>query len=192
MFYYISGALVLNEPGCAVIDAGGVAYKMNISYNTFSRLAGKDKALLYTYMAVKEDGVDLYGFFDKEELSVYKLLITVSGVGPKAAMSVLSTMTPEKLAFAVATGDTKSISSAPGLGPKTAARIVLELKDKLAKQVGTGNDAPISSGSELSDAQNALLVLGYTRAEASKALGGFNSAGMELEDIIKEALKKLM
>lgn len=193
MFYYIEGALAAHMGNFAVLDVGGVGYKLTVSATTSAKCAGKQKVRLYTYMAVREDAVELFGFFDLEELSVYKLLISVSGVGPKAAMSVLSTLAPEKLAYAVASGDAKAISKAPGVGLKTAARIILELKDKLSKEVSSSDgDYTVPDGSNVSDAQKALLVLGYSKSDAAKALSSFNTAGLELEDIIKEALNRLM
>ncbi len=195
MFYYIKGDLVHTENNLAVIDVGGVAYKLTVSANTIGNLAAsqKDKVKLYTYMAVREDAVELFGFYSLEELSLFKLLITVSGVGPKAAMSVLSSFTVEKFAIAVGNEDVKALSKANGVGAKTAARIVLELKDKVAKEISVSKgvaDTPVSSGT-LSDAQNALMVLGYSKSEATNALKGISPA-LSLEDMIKEALKKLM
>ena len=154
-------------------------------------------------MAVREDGIELFGFASEEELSAFKMLISVSGVGPKAAISVLSTLTPEKLALAVCTEDKKAISQASGIGPKTAARIILELKDKLkALNVADAEAAAGTDSSEmyvgtdgkgkLSDAQDALSVLGYSRSEALRALQSIDTQNLELDDIIRLALKKLM
>lgn len=194
MFYYIKGELVHTENAVAVIDVGGVGYKLSVSATTIGELATvKDKSSvrLYTHMAVREDAVELFGFYTLEELSLFRLLITVSGVGPKAAMAVLSSFTPERFAIAVGNEDIKALSKANGVGAKTAARIVLELKDKVAKQISSSKTADIPSYGGLSDAQNALMVLGYTKAEASNALKGM-PVTMSLEDMIKEALKKLM
>ena len=137
MFYYVRGELVLAEPGTAVIDCGGVGYKLSVSDNTLGKISNADKknVLLYTYMYIREDAVDLIGFATQEELSAFKMLITVSGVGPKAAISILSQLSPSKLAIAVCTEDKKAISQANGIGPKTAARIILELKDKLKGEI---------------------------------------------------------
>jgi Holliday junction DNA helicase RuvA len=152
-------------------------------------------------MAVREDGIELFGFENEMELSSFKLLISVSGVGPKAAMSILSLLTPEKFALAVCTEDKKTISKASGIGPKTAARIILELKDKLLKSVGdmdvsadtaTELSTVSTNSGKLSEAQDALMVLGYTRSEAQNALKGIDTSALGLEDIIKAALKKLM
>ena len=206
MFYYIAGKLAHLTPNCAVIDAGGVGYKMTISQNTYETLprATSDAlppAKLYTYMSVREDGVELFGFASEAELSSFKMLLGVSGVGPKAAISILSLLTPEKFALAVCTDDKKTLSKASGIGPKTAARIILELQDKLLKQtppeetqaaISTAITSPGTSKGKLNEAQDALSVLGYTRSEALSALQGIDVSGMEVEDIIRAALKKLM
>ena len=205
MFYYICGKLAALDPNYAVIDAGGVGYKMTITQNTYNsmppHLSVKEAPTvkLYSYMAVREDGVELFGFISEEELSAFKLLITVSGVGPKAAIAILSHLTPAKLSIAICTEDKKIISQANGIGPKTAARIILELKDKLKNQVfdtEMEDNAPvvtnIGSSSKLSDAQDALAVLGYSRSEALNALKSIDTANLELDEIIKLALKKLM
>ena len=208
MFYYISGQLVLLEPGCAVIDAGGVAYKMAISQTSYDNLPKISfrketvKATLYTHMSVREDGVELFGFASTEELSAFKLLISVSGVGPKVALSVLSLLSPEKFALAVCTEDKKTISKASGVGPKTAARIILELKDKLdaaslppaggVSETQGGATASAAGRSELSEAIDALTVLGYSRPEALTALKDIDTSELPLEEIIRQALKKLI
>lgn len=206
MFYYIKGTLALLDPGFAVIDAGGVGYKLTISATTHDAMpphltvSEPPEVKLYTHMAVREDGVELFGFGSHEELSAFKMLTSVSGVGPKAAMAILSIFTPEKLALAVCSNDAKAIAKANGVGAKTAARIILELHDKLIKEtpsdvltgksVGTIQTAPVGKGS-LGEAQDALTVLGYTRSEALSALSGIDPT-LGLEDIIKLALKKLM
>lgn len=192
MFYYIKGTLVHTDPSSAVIDTGGVGYKMTVSASTLSQIAGlKNDVKLYTYMAVREDAVDLFGFYTLEELSLFKLLITVSGVGPKAAMGVLSAFTPERFAIVVGNEDVKALSKANGVGAKTAARIILELKDKVAKEITSSKSVQITTGGAVTDALNALMVLGYTKSEATTALSGI-SPSLSLEDMIKEALKKLM
>ena len=209
MFYYIAGKLAHLTPTTAVVDAGGVGYKMTISQNTFETLPRATGELLpvtklYTYMSVREDGVELYGFASEAELSSFKMLLGVSGVGPKAAISILSLLTPEKFALAVCTEDKKTISKANGVGPKTAARIILELRDKLMKETSLDEDlsaavldhsaeaAGAPARGKTSEAMDALLVLGYTRAEAQKALSTIDIQALSIEDIIKEALKKLM
>ncbi|MBQ7347903.1 MAG: Holliday junction branch migration protein RuvA [Clostridia bacterium] len=211
MFYYISGKLAHLENGIAVVDAGGVGYKLTISGTTYDAMPPNrsvkepPNVSLYTHMAVREDGVELYGFATETELASFKLLITVSGVGPKAAMSILSLLTPEKFALAVCTEDKKTIAKANGIGPKTAARIILELKDKLMKEhSGEDLSSIVSSPSgasavgsasvrgKLSEATDALIVLGYSKAEALNVLKDLNTDGMELEELIRAALKKLM
>lgn len=209
MFYYLSGKLARLETGMAVIDAGGVGYKLTISGTTYDAMPPNrsvkepPNVLLYTHMAVREDGVELFGFATETELASFKLLITVSGVGPKAAMSILSLLSPEKFALAVCTEDKKTIAKANGIGPKTAARIILELKDKLIKEhagedlsaIAGESSAALSSPSArgvLSEATDALIVLGYSKAEALNVLKTIATDGMDLEEIIRAALKKLM
>lgn len=205
MFYYISGVLAYANPTTAVIDAGGVGYKLTISENTYNSLPPRHTvesptAKLFTYMAVREDGIELFGFANEAELSSFKMLLSVSGVGPKAAISILSLLTPEKFALAVCTDDRKTIAKANGIGPKTAARIILELKDKLMKvtDIGEAANASIESVSvptnagKLAEAQDALLVLGYSRSEALNVLKTIDTQTLGLEEIIKRALKLLM
>lgn len=206
MFYYISGKLAYATPTTAVIDAGGVGYKLTISENTYNSLPPRHTvdapvAKLFTYMAVREDGIELFGFASETELSSFKMLLSVSGVGPKAAISILSLLTPEKFALAVCTEDRKTISKANGIGPKTAARIILELKDKLLKETDLNEVAnssiesvsPVKTNSgKLAEAQDALLVLGYSRSEALNVLKSIDTQTLELEEIIKKALKLLM
>ncbi len=205
MFYYISGTLAALEPSFAVVDAAGVGYKMTISQSTYDamppHLSVKEPPVvrLYSYLAIREDDIELFGFMTLEELSAFKMLITVSGVGPKAAISILSTLSPTKLAIAVCTDDKKAISKASGIGPKTAARIILELKDKLKNQVDgeefDDDDELLNTSSKanhLNDAADALAVLGYSKNEAMSALRGIDTEHLELDAIIKQALKKLM
>lgn len=207
MFYYISGKLAHLDPTFAVVDAGGVGYKLTISGSTHAAMPHRltvsepPEVKLYSYMAVREDGIELFGFASEEELSSFKLLITVSGVGPKAALSILTQLTPQKLAIAICTEDKKAIAKANGIGPKTAARIVLELKDKLKQQTVFEGDEAISldeatdlggSSSKRKDAEDALAVLGYSRSEASSVLRTIDTQSLELDEIIRQALKKLM
>ena len=204
MFYYISGKLAALDPTYAVIDAGGVGYKLTISQHTHSSMphhltvSEAPNVKLFSYMAVREDGVELFGFYTQDELSAFKMLITVSGVGPKAAISILSQLSPSKLAMAVCTEDKKAISQANGIGPKTAARIILELKDKLKGELSESESTVSeiadvkSTSSKLGDAQDALAVLGYSRSEALNALKGIDTSSLEIDEIIKLALKKLM
>ncbi len=208
MFYFISGSPAVLEPSFAVIDAGGVGYKLTITLTTYQLLArqsttdSEPDVKLYTHMAVREDGIELFGFATAEELDAFKLLITVSGVGPKAAISILSQLTPQKLTLAICTDDKKSIAMANGIGPKTAARIILELKDKIQKTSDlselpalgvTPESTPFPAASNnLSDAQDALIALGYSRNEAYQVLRSIDTEHMELDEIIRLALKKIM
>ena len=213
MFYYISGKLAMlmrdGDRGIAVVDAGGVGYKFTVSGTTYDmmppHLSVKEapEVKLYSYMSVREDGVELFGFASTEELSAFKMLISVSGVGPKVALSVLSLLTPEQFALAVCSDDKKTISKASGVGAKTAARIVLELKDKLMKSSIGVSDIPATvanttqpsapqNRAKLSEAQDALTVLGYNRAQINNVLSTIDTASLSLEEIIKAALKKLI
>ena len=192
MFYYISGKLAHLEPTFAVIDAGGVGYKLTISGTTHAamphHLTTSEAPIvkLYTYMAVREDDVELFGFINEAELSSFKLLLTVSGVGPKAAISILSLLTPEKFALAVCTEDRKTIAKANGIGPKTAARVILELKDKLLKTTDLGEVASASFETVSVPTGSGKL------AEALNVLKNIDTQSLELEDIIKKALKLLI
>jgi Holliday junction DNA helicase, RuvA subunit len=207
MFHQLYGTLLLLEASAAVIDCGGVGYKLTISSTTLASLPYPDektekKVRLFTHLQVREDGIELFGFFSNEELHSFKLLTSVSGVGPKAAMAILSMLSPDKFALAVTSEDTKLLSRASGVGAKTAARIVLELKDKIAKEFPAlaSFDAPSQSGTssapligdrgKLTDAQDSLIVLGYTRAEAVNLLKGIDTTSMSTADIIKAALAK--
>lgn len=200
MFYHISGELVAVESNTAVIDCNGMGFCLTVSLNTqrFLKKMG-EKVKLYTHFSVREDGVELYGFYDLEERDAFKMLITVSGVGPKAAINIMSAMTPQSFATAVINGDAKLISKAQNVGAKTAARIILELKDKISKTSIADDDGGsfvetgmISGSEKLSEAQNALMVLGYKQSEALSALKGIDVNAYEIEDIIRLALKKLM
>ena len=202
MFYYLNGELALRDINMCVIDCGGVGYKLTISMITSESLASQlgKTVKLFTYLAVREDGVELFGFGSNEERNAFNMLTGVSGVGPKAAMNILSIMSPEKLAMAVCTEDTKSISKAQNIGSKTAARIVLELKDKVAKDmiapvsskgigsVGSVPHATISGN--LAEATEALMVLGYDKNSVIKALSGLDPT-QDVGALIKAALKKL-
>jgi len=206
MIYCLTGELIeldaLNYT--AVVDCAGVGYKVTVTANTLTKLSSlTDKNVrVFTHMQVSENAVELFGFYDTDELEAFKLLITVSGIGPKGAMAILSAMKPTELSVAIASEDSRTISRAQGIGAKTAARIVLELKDKFAKAFpvpGTGEiamkiDAPAAprgSATKLADARDALTVLGFSRVEATRALQGINTDA-PLEDIIKDALALLM
>ena len=202
MFYYLSGTLEINEAGTCVVDCGGVGYKLTTSLITSELLSDKlgQKVKIYTHLAVREDGIELFGFESNEERECFNKLITVSGVGPKAAMSILSIMTPDNFALSVCTEDIKAISKASGIGAKTAARIVLELKDKLSDELASYKGkttasqklaAPtVSISGNLSEATEALMVLGYDKHSISSAIAGLDPKA-DTGEIIRLALKKL-
>ncbi|MBQ8546531.1 MAG: Holliday junction branch migration protein RuvA [Clostridia bacterium] len=201
MIYHVNGTLEYCEPTFCVVDCMGVGYKLSISDNTYSSIVGhvNEKTKLLTYLQVREDGVELYGFKTNDELSAFKLLITVSGVGPKAAMAILSLLTPDRLSIAISSEDIKAIAKANGVGPKTAARVVLELKDKITKQVFTASSPEamqvasvnVIKSSNLSEALEALVVLGYSRGDAQRALAGIDPK-LDVAKIIPLALAKLI
>lgn len=200
MFYYVEGRVALLEQGLAVIDCGGVGYACHTSQNTVGKLKVGQNARLYTHLYVREEIFELYGFADAEELNCFKMLIAVSGVGPKAALAVLSIATPSQLALAIITEDAKILTQAPGIGKKIAQRIVLELRDKMSKgqlegaagKAAEAIAAPAKGAvNHTQEAVAALMVLGYSQAEAFMAMEGLNSADMETEDIIRHCLKKL-
>lgn len=200
MFYYVNGTVAHLAPYLAVIDCGGVGYACRTTNNTLTRLKKGETARLYTYLNVREDAMELYGFFTEDERNCFQLLIGVSGVGPKAALSILSSSTPETLAMSIITGDEKALTVAPGIGKKIAQRVILELKDKLAKGQAIGGAGESYGGSgvtvipenKLSEASAALAVLGYSQGEINLALKGVDLDALTLEQVIKEALKKMM
>lgn len=203
MFYYLNGELALKDANMCVIDCGGVGYQLTVSLITSESLSSKmgQKVKLFTYLAVREDGVELFGFGTKEEKNAFNMLISVSGVGPKAALNILSVMTPNQLALAVCTEDTKAIAKAPNIGAKTAARIVLELKDKVAKEISPASSSKgATSGSigiphntmsgNLLEATEALMVLGYDKNTITNILKGIDPT-VSVNEIITLALKKM-
>ena len=199
MFYYVNGVVAEAGPNLAVIDCGGVGYACATTNYTLSQLKKGERAKLYTYMNVREDAVDLFGFSSQSELHSFKLLLGVSGVGPKAALAILSTNTPANLAMAVVMGNEKALTAAPGIGKKIAQRIILELKDKLAKEQAsfgpdTGGSVPLTvlPNDKAKEAGAALAVLGYSGSEVAAALKGFDIETLPLEEIIRQALKRMV
>lgn len=198
MFYSISGKIVSTDANGVAVQCGPVAFYCAASLNTLKKVGGiGSDVLLYTHLNVKEDALDLFGFYDKKELECFKLLITVTGVGPKAALSILSQLEPESLALCVASGDAKTITKAQGVGAKIAQRVVLELKDKFKADSGNvsfGGDvaaAGVASASKnCEEAVSALEMLGYSRSQASAAVGKLDSQNTT-EQLIKDALKIL-
>ena len=203
MFYYLNGVLAVLEAGCAVIDCGGVGYMCNVSARTEGILGqslGK-QTKLFTYLSVREDAMEIFGFADKSELTMFKLLISVSGVGARTALAILGAVTPEKFAYAVSVGDVKGIK-APGVGPKIAARIILELKDKIAKDfVSDTSGTPFEAlgmtsaaapkDNKLTEARTALMALGFSKQEAEGLMRKIDCSKLNVEDIIREALKQI-
>ncbi len=199
MYYYLNGELTYIDATSCVIDCGGVGYKLTVSQNTSSALHAKQggKVKLFTHLAVRDDGVELFGFASVEERECFNHLISVSGVGPKVAMSILSTMTPHNLALAICTEDIKSIAKTPGIGPKSAARIVLELKDKISKDIMSASsenrDTPLPKvkiSGNISEAAEALTVLGYDKSTILAALRDADPS-LDVGEIVRIALKKL-
>lgn len=200
MFYYLSGILAEIDANLAVIDCGGVGYACSTTNYTLSQLKKGAPAKLYTHLNVKEDGVELFGFVSQNELRTFRMLLGVNGVGPKAALSILSNTTPENFAMSVVMGDEKALTAAPGIGKKIAQRIILELKDKLGSMDSSGIVSPsvggvvqaIGSKNKAKEASEALAVLGYGTSEIAAALKGLDMESLSLEDIIRQALKRMI
>lgn len=198
MFYYVEGKVAHLEPFLAVIDCGGVGYACKTTNNTLSKLKKGQVQRLYTYLNVGEDIFELFGFATESELGSFKQLISVSGVGPKAALAILSSTTPESLAMAIVGGNEKALTAAPGIGKKIAQRIILELKDKIAKEapemsfgaVGGGTMAAVSG--KMAEAAAALAVLGYGQNDINAALKGVDAENLPLEEIVRQSLKKMV
>lgn len=196
MIYSLNGILTYTDPTTAVVECAGVGYGCRVTYNTLRQLPDVGKqVMLFTYMNVREDAVDLFGFYSKEELECFKLLISVNGVGPKAGISILSELTPNAVCSAISTGDSKTLTRAQGIGPKVAQRIVLELKDKVGFEVSNdGADASDIVGESKSgskaEAISALVTLGYSQTEAKQAVAKCDNT-KDTEEIIKDALKYL-
>ena len=200
MLYCVKGELLKLAPRMAVIMCGGVGFRLQITMNTARQMpAIGSEALLYTEMVVREDAMELFGFADQNELTCFKQLTSISGVGPKAGISILSELTPERVALAVAAGDYKALTKAAGVGPKLAQRIVLELKDKVGGLTTSSADmggisAPaagvVSAAGNATQAVEALTVLGFTAGEASAAVGKLDSS-LPVETLVRDALKML-
>lgn len=195
MFYYLNGTVALIEANLAVIDCGGVGYACHTTNYTLARLQPGKQAKLFTYCNIKEDAFDIFGFFTREELSCFEKLIAVTGVGTKAALAILSVISPDQLTLAIMTQDDKTITMAPGVGKKLAQRIILELKDKLgAAQLelrGTDSAQPAAlvRGTKNAEATAALVGLGYSQTEAAAALKGIDTETLPIEEIIRRALR---
>lgn len=199
MFYHIEGRVTELEPSLAVLDCGGVGYALGITANTAGALKLGEKAKLYVSESIGENNFDLFGFQDKNERRFFELLVSVSGIGPKAAMSILSHNTPEGLALAIISGDEKALTVAPGIGKKIAQRVILELKDKVSKEMNSGADlssftpaAVQTADSSINDALAGLTVLGYSGAEIAPVLKKMDTKDMTAEQIIKAVLKQMV
>lgn len=198
MFYYLNGIAAEIEPNLVVIDCGGVGYSCNTTARTIAALNKGEKVKLYTYCHIRDDIFDIYGFITKGELNCFKMLIGVSGVGPKAAVSLLSISSPEDLALAIVSENEKALMAAPGIGKKIAQRIILELKDKMGKQMSElssggavlDGGAGSAGGGKASEVIAALFVLGYTNSEINSAMRDMDMEDLSTEQIIKEILKK--
>jgi len=200
MFAYIKGTLMCKYSDYLIVEANGIGYKIFSSVSSIEN-AGRvgEQVKLYTYLYVREDVITLYGFLTQEELGMFELLISVTRIGPKAAISLLSYISPSKFGLAVITGDAKTLAKAPGIGNKTAQRIILELRDKIKKEPFTlpdeeacKDDIPERFNSIVSEAVSALMVLGYSGVEATRAVSKVYSDNMDLETIIKESLKQMI
>jgi len=197
MFYYLEGIVTVMAPNLAVIDIGGVGYSCATTIITLSHLEIGKKAKLYTYCNIKEDAFDIYGFYGISEKRAFEQLLSVSGVGPKVALAILSSASPENLALAIIGGDESALTAAPGVGKKLAQRIILELKDKVSKEMpalkASGFVAPSDPigalGTKQQDAAAALTVLGYSQSEITSAMRNINVESLSVEEIIREVLK---
>lgn len=198
MFYHIEGKVTDVEPTLVVIDCGGVGYALNASLNTISRVSLGERAKLYVSEAIGESNFDLYGFYSKEEKRCFEMLTSVSGIGPKAALSILSYNTPDDLALAIINGNDKALTVAPGVGKKIAQRVILELKDKVSKGLGSASEIKLpavsvsAQGGVMNDVMTALAVLGYSGSDVAPALKSLDTDGMTAEQIIKAVLKQMV
>lgn len=196
MFYSITGTLVYSDLSSVAIDCNGVAFRCNVSMNTLQHMPQRNsKVTVYTYLNVRDDALDLFGFYSADELDMFKLITSVSGVGPKNALAILSEFEPDNLRIIIASGDAKSLTRASGVGTKLAQRIILELKDKVGS-IGGNVEAEIASVGAVSASKNAaeaveaLVSLGYSQSEASLAVGRLDSQ-LSIEELIRLALKSM-
>ena len=197
MISYIKGRLEIKAKDYIVVDVGGIGYKIFMSETAINELEKGTEAKVFTYMRVREDDISLYGFLNNEELVTFELLISVGGVGAKSAITILSNITPSKFALAVITNDVNTLKKLPGIGAKTAARIILELKDKMKTEQSIEENKneeikeAIVLDNKANDAVEALCVLGYTRKDVEKVLSNIDTNKLTVEEIIKQGLKYL-
>lgn len=196
MFYHLEGEITVLTPDCVIVDCGGVGYEVAVTPNTASALKTGEIAKLYISEAVGEDHFDLYGFLTYREKQYYKMLIGVSGIGPKAAMSILSYNTPDALASAIVNGNEAALTACPNIGKKTAQRVILELKDKISKEssvsASQGAFIPAGASAAYDEAVTALSMLGYSTADTVPIIKQIYKEGMKTEDIIKAVLKYMV
>lgn len=195
MYAYIKGKITSNAANYLIIEAGQIGYKIFADSFTLEQAAAGREVQIYTYLKVAEDDMSLYGFISEKQKEMFEKLISINGVGPKAALGILSTMKPEEITSAVISGDERSFTRAPGIGKKTAQRIVMELKEKVELNSGDGISASdlaqITVGDAMSDACDALMGLGYTRQEALKAVNSVKNLGDTAEELVGLALRKM-
>ncbi len=196
MIYNVKGILTYTDPNFAVVECGGVGFKCFVSMTTLKELPSIGSEVnLFTYMSVREDALDLFGFFEVDELEAFKLLISVSGIGPKAAIAILSVLTPSKLSVAISSGDVRSIQMAQGVGKKTAERVVLELKDKM---VGIGSSSvadvrnvqSVASSNDAQEAVEVLVSLGFTQSDAATVIGAMDKS-LSVDEMVRKGLRQL-
>mgnify|MGYP004727319447 FL=1 len=196
MYAYIKGTLEEKSTDSIVVETAGIGYKIYVSEHTMAKLGEiGEKVKIYTHYHVREDNISLYGFMSNEELKMFELLLQVSGIGAKTAIAMLSNITPSKFALAIISNDLKTLTNIPGIGNKSAQRMVLELKDKLKTQTAIEDDeeetTPNDNSESINEAVQALQILGYNKSEISKVFDKFDTHNLSTEDLIKEALKRL-
>ena len=196
MYAYIKGTLEEKSTDSIVVETAGIGYKIYVSEHTMAKLGEiGEKVKIYTHYHVREDNISLYGFMSNEELKMFELLLQVSGIGAKTAIAMLSNITPSKFALAIISNDLKTVTKIPGIGNKSAQRMVLELKDKLKTQTAIEDDeeetTPNDNSESINEAEQALQILGYNKSEISKVFDKFDTHNLSTEDLIKEALKRL-
>ena len=200
MISYVKGRLTEIDENTIIIETAGIGYNIQVPGSVLSQLPSMGSEVkIYTYLYIREDAMNLYGFMSRDDLKVFKLLIGVSGIGPKGALAVLSVMTPDDLRFAILAGDAKAISKAPGVGAKTAQRLIIELKDKLsledAFRIKSDHTATVNVPVDIKvkdEAVMALVALGYSQSEAFRAVNMVETADADVEQVIKQALSKLL
>ena len=196
MYAYIKGTLEEKSTDSIVVETAGIGYKIYVSEHTMAKFGEiGEKVKIYTHYHVREDNISLYGFMSNEELKMFELLLQVSGRGAKTAIGMLSKITPSKFAVAIISNDLKTLTKIPGIGNKSAQRMVLELKDKLKTQTAIEDDeeetTPNDNSESINEAEQALQILGYNKSEISKVFDKFDTHNISTEDLIKEALKRL-